>query len=133
MSEKKNLSAKKKLFFSSVLKKKWMMKEIQSTEMWCCYHNLVAKFLCLLLQKKKLSKTWFESKTKKKMFDLKRNALIQRLLINTSFMTWSPCCDRMKLKSNSGVESHWITCPSLSVDGDSTKTQWLKWRMSRVA
>jgi len=132
MWEEKKSKCKKKTFFSSVLKKKWMIKEIQSTEMWCCYHNLVAKFLCLLLQKK-LSKTWFESETKKKMFDLKRNALIQRLLINTSLMTWSPCCDRMKLKSNSGVESHWITCPSLSVDGDSTKTQWLKWRMSRVA
>ena len=55
--------------------------------------------------KKKLSKTWFESETKK-MFDLKRNALIQRLLINTSFMTWSPCCGRMKLESNFGLKSH---------------------------
>ncbi len=36
------------------------------------------------------------------------------------------CCDRMKLKSKSGVEFRSITCPSLSVDGDSTKTQWLK-------
>ena len=46
------------------------------------------------------------SQKRKKMFDLKRNALIQRLLINTSFMTWSPCCDRMKPESNFELKSH---------------------------
>jgi len=39
------------------------------------------------------------------------------------------------MKDNSSFEPklHQITCPSLSVDGDSTWTQWFKWRISRVA
>ena len=101
---KKNPSAKKKNFFPSVLKKKMNDKR-----------NLICGNVMLLSQsrgeislsifaKKRLSKAWFKSG--KKMFDLKKNVLIQRLLINTSFMTWSPCCDRMKLKSNFGVKSH---------------------------
>ena len=55
MWEEKNLSAgKKKLFFLSVLKKKWMIKEIQSAEMWCCYHNLVTKFSLSVFAKKRM-------------------------------------------------------------------------------
>ena len=106
MSDVKKSKCQEKLFFPSVLKKKMNDKR-----------NLICGNVMLLSQsrgeiffvyfcKKKLRKTWFESETEKKMFDLKKNALVQRLLINTSFMTWSPCCDRMKLKSNSGVESH---------------------------
>ena len=54
--------------------------------------------------KKRLSKAWFKSG--KKNVQSKKNVLIQRLLINTSFMTWSPCCDRMKLKFNFELKFH---------------------------
>ncbi len=50
-------------------------------------------------------KIWFESEPKENVRS-KKNALIQRLLINTSFMTWSPCCVRMKSKSNFGMKFH---------------------------
>ena len=63
-------------------------------------------FFVYFLQKEVKKKLGLSQKREKKMFDLKKNALVQRLLINTSFMTWSPCCVRMKLKSSSGMEFH---------------------------